>query len=163
MQHRLDTASPQLVPQIVAIWHAGWHATHAALVPEELTRRRTPEEFLQRAKANLADTRVAVLGGDVMGFCMVRRDELYQMYVANLARGTGVAQTLIADAEGRMLENGHHTAWLDCAIGNDRAVRFYEKTGWQNKGRRTTQLDTSTGPFALEVLRFEKPLGLKIA
>ena len=30
-------------------------------------------------------------------------------------------------------------AWLACAIGNDRAARFYEKSGWRRAGRRSTR------------------------
>jgi len=65
---------------------------------------------------------------------------------------------LIADAEGRLRENGVETAWLACAIGNMRAARFYEKCGWQRLGTMMNPLETTEGIFSLEVWRYEKRL-----
>jgi RimJ/RimL family protein N-acetyltransferase len=50
------------------------------------------------------------------------------------------------------------TTWLSCAIGNQRAMRFYEKLGWRRTGVMVNQADTSAGPFALETWRYEKDL-----
>jgi RimJ/RimL family protein N-acetyltransferase len=44
---------------------------------------------------------------------------------------------------------GVQTAWLSCAIGNDRAARFYEKSGWRRAGTFVSRLDTIK--FDLEV------------
>jgi ribosomal protein S18 acetylase RimI-like enzyme len=89
---------------------------------------------------------------------MLKNDELYQLYVSSQARGSGVAITLILDAEYRLRERGVHTAWLACAIGNDRAARFYEKRGWRRAGTVTEQLEIPGGTFALEVWRYERLL-----
>jgi ribosomal protein S18 acetylase RimI-like enzyme len=89
---------------------------------------------------------------------MLKGDELYQLYVSSQARGCGVAVALILDAEYRFRERGVHTAWLACAIGNDRAARFYEKRGWLQTGTVTEQLEIPGGTFALEVWRYEKSL-----
>jgi ribosomal protein S18 acetylase RimI-like enzyme len=40
-----------------------------------------------------------------------------------------VAAALIADAEAMLAEHGVEMAWLACAVGNNRAARFYEKSG----------------------------------
>jgi GNAT superfamily N-acetyltransferase len=90
---------------------------------------------------------------------MLKGDELYQLYVSALARGTGVAAALIADAEARLRAGGVQLAWLGCAIGNDRAARFYEKSGWHRVGTVVERLETSSGEFPLEVWRYEKSLG----
>jgi GNAT superfamily N-acetyltransferase len=90
---------------------------------------------------------------------MLKGDELYQLYVSAQARGTGVAAALIADAEARLRAGGVQTAWLGCAIGNDRAARFYEKSGWHRAGTVVERLETSSGEFPLEVWRYEKSLG----
>jgi RimJ/RimL family protein N-acetyltransferase len=65
---------------------------------------------------------------------------------------------LIADAEARLSENGVETAWLACAIGNERAARFYEKCGWHRAGTMINHLETSKGTLPLEVWRYEKSL-----
>jgi GNAT superfamily N-acetyltransferase len=89
---------------------------------------------------------------------MLKGDELYQFYVSSRARGTGVAAALMVDAEIRLRESGVRTAWLACAIGNDRAARFYEKSGWLRTGIMTDQLEVPNGSFALDVWRYEKSL-----
>ncbi len=158
MDYHLQKAAPAHFADIAAIWHDGWHEAHADLVPTSLTRLRTQDSFLPRV-AEFADTTcVALMGEEVAGFCMTKADELYQMYVTDWARGTGMARALIEDAEARIHAAGHRTAWLACAIGNQRAMRFYEKSGWHNTGAATVQLDTAQGSFPLEVFRYEKTL-----
>jgi hypothetical protein len=49
-------------------------------------------------------------------------------------------------------------AWLACAIGNERAARFYEKRGWHRAGTMINHLVTAEGEFHLEVWRYEKHL-----
>jgi RimJ/RimL family protein N-acetyltransferase len=65
---------------------------------------------------------------------------------------------LIADVETRLAKSGVETAWLACAIGNDRAARFYEKCGWRRVGKMINELETPDGIFPLEVWRYEKVL-----
>ena len=89
---------------------------------------------------------------------MVKDDELYQLFVLADARGTGVAATLLADGETRIASAGFERAWLACAIGNNRAARFYEKNGWRYAGNVISRLDTPDGPFLLNVWRYEKDL-----
>jgi GNAT superfamily N-acetyltransferase len=89
---------------------------------------------------------------------MIKSDELYQLYVSAESRGSGVAAALISDAEERLLQDGVKTAWLACAIGNERAARFYEKCRWQRVGKMINELATPNGIFPLEVWRYEKVL-----
>jgi GNAT superfamily N-acetyltransferase len=98
------------------------------------------------------------MDGEPVGFCIVKADELYQLFVSASARGSGVAAALVADAESRLARSGVTTAWLACAIGNDRAARFYEKCGWRRIGTEVIPAETEQGPYALEVWRYEKPL-----
>lgn len=154
----VSDASRDDIARIVRVWMDGWHEAHAALVPPALLQLRTAESFGERALKKLPVTRVARCGRDIVGFSMTQGEELDQLYVAAEARGTGAARALIEDAETRMAAAGHETVWLACSIGNARAMRFYEKSGWTNAGRRTVDLDTSDGPFPLEVWRYEKRL-----
>ena len=57
-----------------------------------------------------------------------------------------------------MRDAGVRVAWLSCAIGNERAARFYEKRGWRRVGTVVEGLTLATGPFELEVWRYEKSL-----
>lgn len=144
--------------RLAKIWYDGWQDAHARILPRELARYRTQESFRDRLQAASSDVRVAGPTGEPVGLCITRDDELYQLYVSAEARGAGVAPALLADAEARLRAGGTDNAWLACAIGNDRAARFYEKNGWRRVGNMTSQLPTPDGVFPLEVWRYEKPL-----
>jgi ribosomal protein S18 acetylase RimI-like enzyme len=144
--------------QLATLWHEAWNDAHAGLVPPALTRLRTWESFRARLKEALSDIRVVGPSGQPLGFCIIKADELYQLFVSRNARGSGVAVALIDDGEKRLANNGVETAWLACAIGNDRAARFYEKRGWRRAGTVLNEAETSEGPFSLEVWRYEKSL-----
>lgn len=93
-----------------------------------------------------------------LDFCITRGEELYQLYLSPQARGSGAAVALIVDAERRLRTDGVKTAWLACAIGNERAARFYESNGWQRVGTMINQADIDSGTFPLQVWRYEKRL-----
>lgn len=143
---------------LAALWHDAWRDAHLGIVPEDLVRLRTLPSFRQRLHAALADVRVVGRPGAPLGFSLIKGDELYQLFVAAPARGTGVAKALIADAEARLAASGVATAWLACAIGNERAACFYEKCGWHRTGVYTNLAETDGGTFALDVWRYEKQL-----
>jgi ribosomal protein S18 acetylase RimI-like enzyme len=109
-------------------------------------------------RKELPNVRVAGAPGEPVGFCVVKGDELYQIFVAAKARGTGVAAALMADGESQLAQSGVETAWLACAIGNERAARFYEKCGWRRNGTMSNEAETSEGTFLLQVWRYEKVL-----
>jgi len=156
-------AQPKEVDQLARLWYDAWQDAHASIVPAELTRLRTLESFKQRLGAAFSDLRVVGPVGAPVGLCVVKDDELYQLFVSAQSRGAGVAAALIADAEARLSARGVETAWLACAIGNNRAARFYEKCGWRRAGVVVSQLETPDGLFPLEVWRYEKPLRLAIS
>lgn len=146
------------IDALAKIWYDGWQDAHAHLVPAELARHRTLESFRERLAGLLPDTRVVGAENDPLGFCIVKHDELYQLYVAENSRGKGAAAALMADAEARLAERGVRTAWLACAIGNERAARFYEKSGWRRARNFVSDLPTAEGIFRLEVWRYEREL-----
>ena len=149
------------IDRLAKIWFDAWQDAHAQIVPPALARLRTLESFRRRLEAAFTSIRVVGPAGAPAGFCIVMGDELYQLFVSAEARGTGVARALIDDAEARLAESGVKRAWLACAIGNERAARFYEKCGWRRTGTMINHLRTEEGPFDLEVWRYEKSLNVR--
>ena len=146
------------VPAIARIWYDAWQDAHARIMPAELARIRTFESFQFRLGEMLDIVRVVGEVGRPSGFCIIKDGELYQLFVSADARGTGVAAALIADGEKRLADEGVKTAWLACAVGNDRAARFYEKSGWQNAGTVSHAIETPEGKIEFDVWRYEKVL-----
>jgi GNAT superfamily N-acetyltransferase len=122
------------IDRLARLWHDVWHQSHASFAPPELIRLRTLASFRDRLEAALPEIYVVGPVGGPLGLCVLRGEELYQLFVAPEAHGSGVAAALIADAEARLAARGVETAWLACAIGNTRAARFYEKSGWRMAG-----------------------------
>jgi GNAT superfamily N-acetyltransferase len=151
-------ADPAELDALTVLWHEAWRDAHAEIVPPRLTVLRTRDNFRERLERLLPATRVVGPPGSPTGFCTVKEDELYQLFVAAPARGSGAAAVLLADAEARLAGSGVTTAWLACAIGNNRAARFYEKCGWHMVRTMVNELDTPDGIFRLEVWRYEKAL-----
>ena len=144
--------------QIAKLWYDGWQDAHATIVPPELAALRTLTSFRNRLEKGLGKVRVTGPLGEPRGFYMLKHDELDQFFVAAHARGSGVAATLLLDAETRLVEGGVQTAWLACAIGNERAARFYEKHGWCRVGTMVHHAEAPNGTYALETWRYEKSL-----
>ena len=149
---------PNEIDHLAKVWHEAWQDAHAAILPAELARDRTEENFRKRLETMLPHTRVVGPHGGALGFCVLKGDELYQLFVAAGARGTGVAAALIADGEARLRSSGVDVAWLACAIGNTRAAKFYEKHGWHLARTYTSHLETANGTFDLDAWRYEKRL-----
>jgi ribosomal protein S18 acetylase RimI-like enzyme len=146
------------IGNLAKLWFDGWQDAHARILPAELGRLRTLLSFEETLRAASSNVRVAGIVGAPVGFHLLKGAELHQFYVSSNARGSGVAADLMADAEVRLREKSVRTAWLTCAIGNDRAARFYEKCGWRRTGTVTDDVEVPGGTFALVVWRYEKSL-----
>jgi len=125
-------------------------------VPAELLAVRTRESFDARAAQQVDDTVVAVIDGVIVGFIMVIADEVEQVYVSTRYRGTGVANTLLAEAERLVAANGHKRAWLAVVAGNVRARRFYQRNGWIDQGPFDHLAPGSNGPILVPAHRYVK-------
>lgn len=145
------------IPQLAQLWLDAWRDGHEAVVPASLTALRTRDSFESRLRA-FDNIRVVGERGALLGFSVLKGEELHQIFVAAEARGSGVAITLIDDAEARLAARGVRTAFLICTVGNARAARFYEKRGWRLAKTFVDHVETSAGPYALEVWRYEKDL-----
>ena len=114
-------AEEQEIDHLARLWYKGWQDAHAQILPAELRRLRTFDNFRQILQAMLSNTRVVGPLGAPLGFCITKGDELYQIYVSAQVRGSGAAAALMADAEARLADEGVEIACLACAIGNEQA------------------------------------------
>ena len=96
--------------------------------------------------------------GAPLGLCMLKANEIYQIFVAPEAKGTGAAKILMEDGLERIRNAGHDTATLDVIPENARAIAFYEKIGWEHGDVRTVMLDTLDDPYPLPCLIMTKTL-----
>ena len=143
------------VEPLAHVWHEAGHDAHPRLVPEGLVRQRTIESFRPRL-AKLIETGDLLAWGDPpAGFVAVAGDELYQLMVGQPARGTGAAAALLRAGRERIGAAGHAVAWLDCAVGNRRARRFYEREGWHVVREEVIDLPTEAGAFPVRSWRME--------
>jgi GNAT superfamily N-acetyltransferase len=149
-------ATPNDADQVAEIWHLGWQDGHLGFVPQELLAVRTEESFRVRALQRVGDTTVATFDGAVAGFVMVVDDEVEQVYVSALHRGSGVAAILMAEAEQQVRAKGHAEAWLAVVAGNKRARAFYEKAGWHDEGAFSYTTSAESGPIVVPAHRYTK-------
>ena len=151
-------ASADDVGAVARIWHVGWADGHVGHVPPELVRHRNEDQFVSRARERLACLWVAESRHQIVGFVVVKRDEVEQIYVDRTARGTGVAATLLHKAEAEIRSAGHRRAWLAVVAGNHRARSFYSRLGWRDSGAIMYAAETEVGPFAVPSHRYEVDL-----
>lgn len=152
----LRRAADTDVAALAAVWHEAWTAGHAEHLPAALLAHRTADEFVARAPRLVAETTVAVVDGELVGFVTVHDDELGLLFVGPDGRGTGVAPTLLRDGERRIADAGHAIAWLEVLERNSRARRFYEREGWHDVGPMAGTAETPAGTFDIAARRYEK-------
>jgi ribosomal protein S18 acetylase RimI-like enzyme len=151
----LRSATSNDVAAVARIWHIGWTDGHVGHVPPELVLHRNEEQFVSRARARLECMWVAESGGQPMGFVVVKGDEVEQIYVDRMARGTGVAAMLLRKGEAEIRNAGHRHAWLAVVAGNRRARAFYSRLGWRDAGPFSYLAETEVGPLAVPSHRYE--------
>ena len=143
------------VGAVARIWHTGWGDGHIGHVPPELIAHRNLEQFASRASDRVACTWVVESRGKIIGFVVVKDDEVEQIYVDRTARGSGAAATLLHKAEAEIRSAGHRRAWLAVVAGNQRARSFYSRLGWRDAGPMSYLAETEVGPFAVPSHRYE--------
>jgi ribosomal protein S18 acetylase RimI-like enzyme len=74
---------------------------------------------------------VAVSSVKVVGMVLTHGEWISDLWVLRESRGLGIGQRLLALGETEIAERGHQTLRLRVAKSNQRAVRFYERYGWE--------------------------------
>jgi GNAT superfamily N-acetyltransferase len=155
--HRIRRATPNDVDAVAGIWLTGWADGHVGNVPPGLVKHRQRlDVYLSRARERLDNMCVAESNeGRILGFVVVKDDELEQVYVDRAARGTGVATALLRRGEDDVRRAGHTRAWLAVVAGNARARAFYERHDWRDAGPFIYQAETEAGTFPVPSHRYE--------
>ena len=143
---------------LTILWAEGWDAGHLEHAPKALTKLRTAASFHTRLRGFGEDLLVCGERGAPTGFVAFKGDHIDQFYVRGDQRGKGLAQKLMAAAEAELHRRGYDKGVLDVALRNDRARAFYTKCGWTERGIEEAFVDTSDGPFKLDLRVFEKDL-----
>ncbi len=152
----LRPASPEDADEIGAIWSQGWPEAHEGRVPDELLEHRSPADLRARVPSMLETATVAIVDGRPVGFTVISRDEVEQIYVADRHRGAGIAAQLLAHAEA-VIAGRFDRAWLAVVAGNERARRFYERHGWRDLGTFDHMVWTTDGrSIPVPCRRYEK-------
>lgn len=154
-QATLRAATADDIAAIATVWHDGWLDGHLGHVPAELHQHRRLTDFRRRIPTLLDMTTVATNASRLVGFVMVRDDEIEQLYVDERARGGGTAAALLRRGE-ELIAAGFDRAWLAVVPGNTRARRFYARQGWRNTGPVDHPAPIAGGSISVEALRYEK-------
>jgi GNAT superfamily N-acetyltransferase len=131
-----------------------WRDAYEGLLPADFLARRviTADLWLNRIRQLEAQFAVQVAvddTGDVVGFALTgpavepaphedeSRGQLYAIYVLASYWGTGIGHDLHRAAIDDLLAAGFSEAILWVLPGNARAIAFYERQGWSDRGIET--------------------------
>jgi ribosomal-protein-alanine acetyltransferase len=132
-------------------------AIEAASFARDQLSRRSMRRLLGSPSAafRVATRRARVLGYHVLLFrAGSRAARLYSIAVSPDARGEGVGDALLADAETIAARGGCAAVRLEVRVRNAAAKRLYERAGYRTFGRHRHYYADNA-----DALRYEKPLG----
>jgi RimJ/RimL family protein N-acetyltransferase len=106
--------------------------------------RRTDKEWIEQANSLAMSTSkcafFALHGRKIIGLCAIYRDyaammeaELAQLWLNPDYRGSSYSKELLACAFSWAKENGITRVWARVNYYNERAIRFFEKAGFENE------------------------------
>lgn len=146
-QARVRPATPADAPAIQRVARASWHAAYDDLigpgrVDETVDGWYDPEQVVaQDVEPDERPLFVSEVDGRVVGFAEAAPDDaepdtaqLYRIYVAPDHWGRGLGSALLDRVEAVAAERGFERLELSVLAANDRAVQFYEASGFERVG-----------------------------
>jgi ribosomal protein S18 acetylase RimI-like enzyme len=140
--------------ELAAVHVGAWLAAYRGLMPgaflDAISVEAWQARWMERLSVDeLPPVRVAVRDGAIVGFCLVAtpsRDEdaggdVAEVVALNVnpnAWRSGIGTILMRDALESFRRDGWQTASLWVADGNERAVSFYKRLGFEFDGATTT-------------------------
>lgn len=119
---------PADYPQVLALWENAGPGIHVRRSdqPEEMEKKlqRDPDLFL------VAEVDGQIIGA-VLGGYDGRRGLVYHLAVAESYRQQGIGAVLMEELERRMIEKGCIRCYLLVTKDNQKAIQFYEQSGWE--------------------------------
>jgi ribosomal protein S18 acetylase RimI-like enzyme len=135
--YSIRLAKPSDVVDMRKAQRLSWIYAYDHVVPREKIRKlfKIKPESIESMKEGVKNTQsrywVAVKNDKVVGFCHVIRgkpSEIQAIYLMKSVWGLGLGQKLI-DKAFQWLGNMEVIVWTE--VGNERAIRFYEKNGFK--------------------------------
>jgi ribosomal protein S18 acetylase RimI-like enzyme len=137
---------------IAKVHVASWRAAYKGLIPDETLAGLSVEGRAKSWQAILTDptnpnrTMVALREGTIVGFgsfgpsrVKPTLGEVLALYAEPESWGTGAGRALLEDGRAMLEEGGFSTVMLWVLEGNARAIRFYERAGFQLNGEAKTE------------------------
>jgi len=132
-------------PAIAAVQAASWRTAYADVLPKDYLDNRLDDDIAAHWRnQDIADGDVVMVAEDtdVVGFIAIwvwPTPYIDNLHVLPGFRSKGVGRLLMRVGAKALLDAGQRTAFLLVAVGNTRAIRFYENLGGQLSER--TDLD----------------------
>ena len=134
---RLRPLTPDDLGELVPLQEAGGIAGLAHVFPQD-THPFPRDRITARWRAEIDDPGTEALAvevdGVLSGFVALRGDELLHFGTAVETWGSGLAEDAHDLAVARLARRGVRTARLWVLVENARAIRLYERLGWQRTG-----------------------------
>lgn len=150
--------------QLAEVHVRTWQVGYRGQLPDAVLDVLDPADRLPQWREALADaawpqhgTLVAECAPRLLGFARIGPDpdpgrtggRIYAFYVLPEVWRRGVGRRLMAAAHAALAEAGFDHATLWVLATNDRAIRFYERTGWYPDG--TERMDEVIGVAVRQV------------
>lgn len=133
---QIREATPGDVPQIVTVLAESF-AEYKSLYTEKAYAATTPDGDAIKGRLAEGTTWVAAFGGKIVGTVSVvpEKKSLYirSMAILPAARGAGIGERLLAEIENFAVTNGYRQLFLSTTPFLHRAIRLYEKLGFERK------------------------------